>query len=225
MSDDPSLIGDNSRAVTRALLDEAKQATAPFTPRRDEFQAAMAKFVEIRDRVDVGKAGDLIALAKRVFEMIEAKRKEIVGPHNDAVDSVNAFFREFWDPVADQLESLRSKLDAFAEAERKRIQDQQDEQRRFEAQRRGPSSPASPATAVAPAAPRRRNVRGDYGSNTTFGEVDVIEIEDWRKLPDLIMQSEDVRNAIIKVARPLVKQKVAIEGLKVTKAAATQVRR
>lgn len=232
MSDNPSLIGDNSGAISRALLADARLAAEPFAARRDEFKAAMAKFVEIRDRIDVGDAGDLIALASRVFALVDGRRKHLVAPHVEAVDTVNAFFRKFWQPVADQIEELRRQIDVFAENERKRIRAQEDEQRRFEEAARGKTAtpvvtdePDSYARRRAAPAPRRQNVRGDYGSNVVFGEADVIEIVDWRQLPDFIMNAEAVREAIVKVARPMVKQKIEISGLKVTKAAATSVRR
>jgi hypothetical protein len=231
VSEDPGLIGDNSGAVASALLAEAREAAKSFTDRRTEFVTTMEKYVAIRDRVDVGNAGDLIALARRVFENIDARRKAIIGPHDTAVVRVNAFFRDFWQPVADQVAALQERLDGFAEAERLRIKAQKDEQRQFEAAARGKSAAPAPAPADpgarkrAEAPVRRQNVRGDLGGNVVFGEKDVIEIEDWRQLPNFIMDAADVREAIVKVARPMVKQKVVIPGLKVTKAAATSVRR
>jgi hypothetical protein len=237
MSEDPGLIGDNSLSIVRALRAEAQESLAHFEQRRDQFAAAMAKFVTIRDRLDVGNAGDLIGMARSVFDMVDARRKALVAPHDKAIDAVNALFREFWQPVENAVADLRRKLDQFAADEQTRIDAQEEEQRRFEQAARAAQAPraagrpvdAPPADDGArkrtPAAPKRQNVRGDYGANVVFGQLDVIEIENWRELPDFIMDAADVREAIIKVARPMVKQKIVIPGLTVTKAAATSVRR
>lgn len=92
-------------------------------------------------------------------------------------------------------------------------------------------STPSPAPAPPPPAPpqgpqpKRRSFRGDYGRQAIVQDVDIIELEDWRKLPDWIFEAEAVREAIVKVARPMVKQKVAIPGLKVTRDVKTSTRK
>ena len=197
-----------------------------FRTRRDQFLEA-AKKVEIKDRIDAGSAADLIGLARDVRGMIDSVRLEIGRPHLDASRAVNAACSDFWGVVDEAMEDVQAKLDTFAKEERDRARQLQEEQAAEEQRRRAAiAGPGAPPPAPAPMKPAKpRSFRGDYGRQAIVTDDDEIEIEDVRALPDMILEAEAVREAIIRVVKPMVKQKMKIPGIRVTAGVKTSVRK
>lgn len=232
-------VGHNSGDMRAAALGDIRRRLAPFARRKRDFLRAAGR-VQIRDRHDAGAAADLIGLARDVRALVDAERKAIVGPHDEALKAANGRTRAFWDDVDQAMRIVQARLDEFAAAEERRIETQRLEQeaeirRRQEALKdkmdvtvRHHHEAAIAAGKHQDAAgrqPKRRSYRGDYGRQATVGGTDVIEISNWRELPDWVFGAEAVQEAIRKVVKPMVRQKIVIPGLTVTKATKTSVRK
>lgn len=221
-------VGHNQPDFVQAAVDAVKEMLKPFEERKAQFLEAARKVV-IRTRADAGSAGDLIGLARGVEVLIDEERARIVAPHDMAVKAVNGRANDFWQPVWDAMVDVKAKITTFAEEEDARVQAQAEEQRLEEARiRRERATGATELSLPPPAPPRavkKRSMRGDLGFQVSVQDDDVIEIANWKELPDFIFEAESVREAIRKVVKPLVKQGVKVTGLKVTKALKTQIRR
>lgn len=239
MSDDPEFPRDHNQAGLAAeVRNTIRLELAIFEERRDAFVKAADGFVLVRDRIDVGKATDIVGLGQKVGVLVEAERKRIAGPHYDAFRAVNEYVSNFWYPAARALSALTERIETFHREEDQRILDQQNEQRAHEASLRAAAAPvveepvepdrivAAPGQrprAPAPVAPASRPVRGDFGYAARRRAVDVITIEDVSLLPDWIFQSQPVIDAIIATVKPLVAKKVPIPGIAVSQSTKTKV--
>lgn len=230
MSEEPEAgIGHNQPNHARVAVDQMRAALERFKPRRAEFLAAAAK-ADIKDRHDAGDAASLIGMSRDVAKLIDAVRLEIGGPYDAAAKAVTAEANEFWSDVFNAMEDVQAKLTVFADAEKKRVRDQAAEQAAEDARRRAalapvgtPPAPARPS--APPRAPKRKAYRGDLGHQAIVGDVDVIEIVDVRALPDMVLNSERVKEAIIAVLKPMVKNGMQIEGIATSKQTTTSIRK
>lgn len=221
-------IGHNSNAFLEEARRLLRASLDPIKPRRDQFLEA-AKKVVIRDRHDAGAAADLIGLARDVGNIVDEHRRRIGKPHDDVVRTINSEAKTFWEDVEEAMGDVQEKIDAFAAAEQAKIDEQKASQERDEAARRAALAPAGapPPPEPAPPArqPKKRAYRGDLGRQAVLVDQDQIEIVDVRALPDLVLNTDRVHDAIRAVLRPLVKSGAKIDGIKVTKAVKSQIRK
>lgn len=207
----------------------------PLTARRDEIARKAAAFVQVRDRIDLQAATDIVGVGKEIGGMVEAARKETSGPYYDSFRAVNDFAGAFWQPAGDAIAALEARMEEFNKAEDARIAKQQDEQRRHEESLRaaagggdeiaGAPPVERPAAGPSAPAPAARPVRGDWGYAARRRGVDIIEVTDWRLLPDWVFESRPVLEAIIATVKPNVSRSITVSGIKVTKDTKTRVGR
>lgn len=226
-------IGHNQPNLAAGALAEMRAKLERFKQRREEFLAS-AKKVVINDRHDAGDAASLIGMSRDVAKLIDAVRVEIGGPYDLAAKAVTAEANEFWADVFSAMDGVQAKLTTFADEEQKRIRAQEAEQAEEDARRRaalapapaaGPSPPPPARPSAPPRAPKKKAYRGDLGHQAIVGAEDVIEIVDVRALPDMVLNSSRVKEAIIAVLKPMVRNGMAIEGITTSKQTTTSIRK
>jgi hypothetical protein len=101
---------------------------------KGSFAVGLARDLLVNSAESKAEGSELVARARRAIRSAEARRSELVKPHNDHVKAVNALFREVTAPFgeADSIasrkildydrEERRKAAEAAAEAERKRLE-------------------------------------------------------------------------------------------------------
>lgn len=216
-------MGHNSRGIVEAALEEQQLALIPYEQRRDEFIAAAGKAV-LHDRQAAADAADIVKLAGMVWAKIEEDRLARSNPYREAANAVLGAAQDFWMPVDDAMHELREKIRAFFDDEERKIDEQRAAQAAHEAQRRAevglpPAAgtpgvePARTAPATAPA--RRKKMRGSYGAVLTKAAVKKLSITDMKAVPEFILNSPRVRDAVLAVARDFTKHMSEIPGIQI----------
>lgn len=218
-----------------ALVAEQKDALVPFAKRRDELVASASR-VQVFDRASAGDAADVIRIANEVFKKIDQDRLDRSNPYRQAADAAKGVVDEFWQAVADALDELRARLNAWTEAEDKRIADQQAEQeaamnRMREEAAATQLASASPARSDATTSggqpvgqkPFRRRIRGDLGATLTTAEQKQYRVSDIKLVPDWIMATPTVHNAIIQVVKSMAKHAGEIPGIEQSTVSANKI--
>lgn len=236
-------IGDNRPP---SMIEDvcAAQRAAQTSERRERLeyivQRALAKTVI--DRETAGQAGDIIKTAGLFIKTVESDRIELTRPYRDAADAGKAVCDEFLQPLHDAVEALRLKLKAWTDAEDERIEQQQAEQEAFFrggdidpdkeeqaadiAERRGiqPRGHAAEIRAANLKPARRRKIVGDLGSTVSAVERKVYRVIDPRAVPDVILNSKTVTDAIVQVAKSLSRHMETIDGIEITTETDNQIR-
>ncbi|HEX9947374.1 MAG TPA: hypothetical protein VGA98_07535 [Allosphingosinicella sp.] len=209
--------------VPPSMMEDAveaqRQALEPYRERRDELVRHKARVV--RDRQSAADAADVIRVASKVWKIIEAERLQRSNPYRETANAIAAAANEFWAPVEEVMIELRARIDAWDKAEEARIESQRREQA---AELARLTAGAIPPPAAPPIPARRQRIRGDLGATITATDRQQFEIEDWRLLPDWLMDSVTVRNAILTVARTLAKHRGEIPGIRVSTVTETTIR-
>jgi hypothetical protein len=196
------------------LTERLQPGDKTFGQRKAEFLRAAANAV-VRSRETAGE----------VRKLIDAERMRRTNPYRAVADALKAEVDDFWFDVESAMVELRRLIDRWTDEEDERIAQQQREQDAEMERMRAASAPADPPPAPAPAAqPRRRSIRGDYGSKVTTAERKNYEIIDVRLLPDWVMTSPAVRDAILLVVRQTAKHMGDIPGIRVTTSTENQIR-
>jgi hypothetical protein len=220
-------------AMMAAAVQDQRDALRRFEERKAEFIKKAGQKV-VRDRQSAADAADIISLAGKVWRMIEAERLERSNPFRETANSIAAVATEFWADVDAAMKDLAARIDAWTEEEDRRIEEQRREQARVLEEMRAAAA-AKPAAVVqtdpnprpAPPEPipaKRRKIRGDLGGMISAAERKEYELEDWTLLPDWLMRSPTVVNAILTVARQTSKHMGAIPGIKVSTVTENQIR-
>lgn len=214
-----------------ALVEAQQEALQPFEQRRDEIVAS-ARRVKVTDRLTAGDAGDVIRIANDVFKRIDQDRLERTNPYRQAADAAKGCVDTFWQPVTDALDDLRARLEEWSRAEDERIAAQKREQDEAIAamrQQRLPTHPmphvaGQPTTApkMLPAKPRK--IRGDLGSVVSTSEQFDYRVIDVKKVPDWILNSQTVHEAIIRVVKSAARHLGDIDGIERTASTSVSVR-
>lgn len=204
-------------ALRDALLAEQDAVLSARAARRDQFVAAAEKAL-IRNRQDVADAGDVIHLAGRVWDGIDADARSRRAPVRALADALKARVDTFWQPVIKAHNELQRRVDSWLAEEDKRIADQRAEQAEILGDIAKPApkpAPAGQRVATAPAAPRPRPIRGDYGGQVTRRADIEITVTDVRAVPDFILTAPAVTEAIVSVVRSMAKSGAEIPGIAV----------
>lgn len=232
-------IGHNRQDHVAAARIEMNELLEPFKKRRDEFLASAAKAV-VRDRHEAGDATDLIGMAKEVWGTIEEKRKSISDPHFAAHRAAIEVAVDFWEPVVEAMDAVMARIENY-KAERKRLMDQQEAEQR--AAMAPPPPPAAdgqtprqamdytapvqqPSSASTARKPKAQPIKGSYGHKLVETTDTVVEITDWKLIPDYIMEAQAVQDAIAQAVKGFVKltKKSSIPGANITLAGKSSVR-
>lgn len=217
--------GHNRPPLSEELLAQLREETAPLEERKAAVLASLAK-VEIRDEEDIGRVGDTARIIKTMLDLVEDKRSAVLAPVYQARDAVNATADEWSRPLADGRAELGNKVDTFRAEQRRLAQTERDEQRAEEARRaqaagvvEQPKPEPEPEPARpwrAKAKPRGPIARGDYGGKVGVRDVKELAIEDLAKVPSFVLDSDLVKEAILKVARAFIDKGVSVPGISVT---------
>jgi hypothetical protein len=221
------------RDVVATLAAEQKEALERYETRRDQIIAS-ARAKTVFDRISAGDAADIIRIAGDVFKKIDEDRRGRTDPYRRAADGAKAVADEFWQPVVDELIMLRDRLKAWTDAEDARILAQKREQEEAMKALRAKAAPApEPASersvqenharpATLPA--RRRKIVGDLGSTLSTVERTNYRVADIKLVPDWILATPTVHDAIIQVVRSMAKHAGEIPGIERTTFTENQIR-
>ena len=224
------------------LVAAQKEAQTKELADRLAYIVSRADAKEVVDRETAGQAGDIIKVANDFMAPIERDRIALTKAYRDAADAAKATCDEFLQPLVDALDRLRVRLKAWSDEEDKRIEDQRAEQAAFfrggdidpakeeaaaRVQEQAGIQPRGHAARVAadnlkPA--RRRKIVGDLGATVSQVERKVDRVVDVRAVPDLILNSKTIHEAIVAVARSMSKHMPEIDGIEITTETDNQIR-
>jgi hypothetical protein len=231
--------------LVSALYDD-DSAGKTFAQRKSEFLTSASR-QSVTSRSTAAAAADTIKLAGEVKALIEAARKQRSDPFREVHLALAREAAAFWEPVDEAMAGLRRAIDVWAAAEDDRIAQQQREQEEELARMRAGSAPPpapppppaagrahidyaapapAPARSTAPQMrqPRRSRIRGDLGATISATQVSTYEIEDWALLPDHILKSPTVVEAILTVVRGTVRHMGVPAGIRVITEATNTIR-
>jgi hypothetical protein len=227
-----------------SLAAEQRDALKTYEHRRGELVAA-ADAKKVFDRISAGDAGDIIRIARDVYARIDQDRRDRTDPYRRATEAAKGAVDEFWQPVVDSLDALRQRLKDWTDAEDARIEQQQAEQDAAmramreqagaaekvlkdqtgvtEAAAGDPPPRSGPVTTyVLPAA--KRKIRGDLGATVATVERAQFRVVDIKLIPDWIMATPTVHDAIIAVVKSMAKHAGPIPGIERTTISDNQIR-
>lgn len=223
--------GHNRPPLSEDLLAQLREETAALDERKAAALASLDK-VEIRDQEDIGRVGDTARIIKAMLDKVEDKRSEILVPVYLARDAVNSAADEWSRPLAEGRQGLADKVDAFRAEQRRLAKEERAAQNAEEARRAAAAGATAeqprPEPAPEPARPWRAPAkargpiaRGDYGGKVSTRAVKELAIEDLAKVPSFVLDSDLVKEAILKVARAFIDKGVTVPGISVTTAEKT----
>jgi len=240
------MIGHNSgtmletarAAQLEALHDTPRDGGKTFAQRRDEFiRSAAAQ--NVRSRQTAADAGDTIKLATEFRAEVNAERKRLSDPYREVHLNLSAMETAFLDPLNTAMEALHGQIDAWTQENDAQIEQQRREQAEAMAAMRKPtaaapapagrqhidySAPAPVIEGAARRAPRRARIIGDLGATISTREIAHYEIEDMSLIPEHIMNSPTVREAILTVVRQTAKHMGVPAGIRKITTTGNQVR-
>lgn len=211
-------IGHNRPPLDEELAAEMADVIAPYRERAEALLADSER-AQIRDSEDIGKIGDLAKMIKAIIEVVDEQKGKILSPVYDAQGRVLAVSGNFTTPLEDARAALGQKVDDFRADQKRKAEEKQKKQREFErelARQKNVNISDEPSAPVA--TPQRATpARGDYGGRVGQRSKVDVEIEDLQKIPDYIMQSRPVQEAILKVAKSMANSLDEIPGIKITR--------
>lgn len=211
-------------AEIRAFLNDVEQDGKTFAQRRDEFLRSLKNAI-VRDRDTVAACSDVLRMAREVRALIEEGRIKRSNPFRAVADALKGEADDFWLEVDTAAQALKVRIDAWTKEEDDRIAAQRAEQDAFFAApaveaiavRPGANAPSSISRTPPPVLPARRApIRGDLGGEVKAVDEKIFAISNFALLPDYILQSQTVTDAILKVAKAMSKHMGEIPGISVT---------
>ena len=233
-----AVVGNNQPpSPIETLVAAQREAQTKERAERLAYIVEKANAKDVVDRETAGQAGDIIRVASQFEKVVEEDRVERTRPYREAADAAKAVCDEFLEPLRSAAENLRKRLGAWDKAEEQRIRDQAAEQDAFfnppqpepERLRSDASKEVEeikrPAPTPAPVKPaKRRKITGDLGARVSTVEVKHYNVVDVHAVPDFIMQSATVKEAIVTVARSMAKHMPEIPGIEITTTTESRVR-
>jgi len=233
--------GNQPPSPIEHLVDLQREAQTTEKRERLEYIVGRADAKKISDRETAGQAGDIIKVAGEFEKIVENDRIALTKPYRDAADAAKGECDQFLEPLRDAIERLRARLKEWSDAEDQRIAEQQAEQDRFFADpvadppaqpdaknepdcqpAAKPAPPPPPPSTLKPA--KRRKIVGDLGARVSQIERKHYRVVDVRAVPDFILNSSTVHEAIVQVAKSMAKHMPEIAGIEVTTETDNQVR-
>jgi hypothetical protein len=181
-----------SRARPEPLIDpttldsfgEVQEAIAGARQQADRIS-------EITDRGTAGEASDALKALRFAREDVEEARKAAKAPYKATGDRIDADFKELLSPLAAAERSLKDRLVAFEQAERKAAEEvrKREERNARRRQERENEKAAEEGRAshdkmgAPPPPPPPPSVRGGHGQSTVK-QVTKYQVEDEAQVPD-----------------------------------------
>ena len=132
-------IGHNGPPLVEIARTDIAEQLAPLRPRFDELMASLGR-AKCDTADEAAKVTDLVKQFKKLDARIDAVRKDVKEPYQEAVSAVDAAPKAMRGPIADADTKLRGMLRAFdakiRAEEQAAFQRQQEEQRQRETARR-----------------------------------------------------------------------------------------
>jgi hypothetical protein len=229
-----SHLGHNS--LSAAAAREIDDELARFRDRAKAIEEA-EKRVVIDDEDTAGRASDFAAQARALAEEAGAARDRVREPYKQASDLVTTRALRFAEPLQAVADRVIHRIGEYRRFQREKAAEdlrlQQGEEARLRAAAAARQAPSAPAPAPAEYASDDRwlyeqraarpaqavslpATRGDYGSRVHDRKVKVVTIDDPRALPDAILLSDKVQEAMKAVCRDMSKHMKVIPGATIT---------
>lgn len=178
--------------------------TEEYKPKISQLQG-YALALEINSDEDVERASEMIKEISTLKAQIEDQRTKITKPINDSLRQINAFFKQFSEPVLEADKQIRSKVAQYRTIqEQERIKKQKELDKIFKKQQAEINKIAEEKGIEAPVivAPTVQENAGQVGK-VKFKKVWTFEIEDISKIPVefLMVDERKVRQAIVQDGR------------------------
>jgi hypothetical protein len=217
-----SEIGHNSGAVDPELAAEAmKRALEPWASRKDEF-VTKAEAAAVSDMDSAQVAVDFVRMVGALRDKAKELMAEVRAPYSQAADAAGSVAMRFIEELDAAEDAVRGKLRAYRDAARKAAEELEAQQRAEEerlrkeaAARLGEVAPPPPPPELTPQPRRRRKaapIRTDLGGMLSEQERWRIRVDDVSQIPENVLNSDRVKEAIAKVAYDLVKNGIAVPG-------------
>lgn len=206
--------------------EEARLALQPFEARRDALLKALEN-PKVEDDEDIRRASDKIGMARALREAADGAIDPVHGPYRDGASAVRNVAANFCGTLKGAEVRAQQAIDACRARQREAAAKARNEQREREAELRARAGLAVPAAAVAPVRPadvKLENVRSDYGTQVFDRTVDLVRIVDPRALPDTILKSPGVTEALEKAVRQMAKLTRDIPGAEITTDKASSIK-
>lgn len=218
----------------RILLDfDDHLAKLGIKARIETLLASAGKCPEkISDGVTAGKAGDLVKLAREVEKAIEAARETHNRPLLDAQRALKAKADGTFAPLAESINTVRSRLNAYMQEEARKAEEQRrlaaEEARRQQEAARAAAEPDEPLPPIVPEHVEKPVARGELGAKVGTVTVWHHEIESVRQLPDRLLKHPKVIDALNTVIaaeiRGMGERKSDIKGVRIWSTQEARVR-
>lgn len=220
-------LGDNQPPSPIEILVAAQREAIEPRAERLAYILERASAKTVVDRETAGQAGDIIKVAGEFIEIVENDRLERTRPYREAADAAKGVADEFLQPLRDAVGELHARLNAWDAEEQARITAQRTEQEAFFAAQEKHESvtdpcPAPPPPKMRPA--KRRRITGDLGARVDQVEVLEYRVVDVRQVPDMILNSKTVHDAIIQVAKSMRRHMPTIAGIETSSDTTNRVR-
>lgn len=205
------------------LVNEQRDGQTPYEDRRDEIIGALGA-KDVVDRISAGEAGDLLAIVKAFRDKMSGERVERTKPYREAADKAKAVHDEFVEPLIEAADDLLARLNRWNREEKRRRDEQQAEQAAI----LGDVAKGPAVTSPVPPKPRAKAktvvARGDYGTKVVDTTTTAYKVTDVRAIPDHILNTTAVHDAIIQVVKSMAKHFPDVPGVEKTTVEGTGIR-
>lgn len=214
-----SSLGHNSGLSPEAAREAMKSALGPWEKRCSEFEEK-AKRADIHTQ-DAAEAGiDFIRMARALREEVDRLRDEVREPYRQAAQAATNVADNFQARLDDAIETMQIALRGYQAERRAKAEAREKEQREVErrlareaAEREG-VPPPPPAPEVEQPRKKRRApaIKTDLGGRMVEQDRWRVEVTDPTKVPDFVLKSPKVVEAIRIVARDFIKNGLDVPG-------------
>ena len=213
MTDDrPAHLLPNRPELREEVALELREKLLPLEARKAQILERLPKVV-VTDNASAGAASDFVAIAETLLSDVDDARKAVKRPLDAAIDVVQARAGKFAEPIEDAASKVRARIRKFRAEARERAARAAEEQAAEEARLRAEAEARErgqlavepvPAPEPVPVAEISLPVaRGDYGSKVRDKREKVWKITDPRQLPDTILNSPKVQEAMLAAVKRL----------------------
>lgn len=221
-----SLSNIDNVPLQEVAAEEARLALQPYNARRDALLKSLEN-VTVADDEDIRRTSDKIAMARALREAADGAIEPVQGPYRDGSTAVRNVAANFCGTLKGAEQRAQAAIDDCRARQREAAAKARNEQRAREAELRARAGLDVPAASVAPvraADVQLENIRSDLGSQVFDRKVDHVSIVDPRALPDTILKSPGVTEALERAVRQMAKLTKDIPGALITTDKASSIK-